>query len=94
MIRQLKLTHGKIMFHHAVITPSRILLEGPYVTQSNRIIQCYQGHDSSLVNFFLRVKFRDKDHLPYRLDATVNSTGFLWQRIGRILCEGLELGRP
>jgi RNA-dependent RNA polymerase len=92
MIRPLKLTYGKIMCHHAIITPSRILLEGPYVTQSNRVIRRYQDHDPSLVDFFLRVEFRDEDHLAYRWDATVNSTGFLRQRIGRILREGLELG--
>jgi RNA-dependent RNA polymerase len=92
MIKPLIITHGHIMCHHAVITPSRILLEGPYVTQSNRVIRRYQNHDPSLVNCFLRVEFRDEDHLAYRWDGSVDSTSFLQQRIGRILCEGLELG--
>lgn len=91
MIKPLKLTHGNIMCHHAVVTPSRILLEGPYVTQSNRVIRRYQNHDPSLVDSFLRVEFRDEDNFAYRWDATIDSTGFLRQRIGRILREGLEL---
>jgi RNA-dependent RNA polymerase len=91
-IKPLNLASGKILCHHAVITPSRILLEGPYVTQSNRVIRHYQTHDPSLIDYFLRVEFRDEDLLSYRWDYWVDSTSFLQKRIGRILHEGLEIG--
>ena len=91
-ITPMKLTPGKVLCHHAVITPSRILLEGPYVTQSNRVIRHYQSHNPYLIDYFLRVEFRDEDLLSYRWDYGVDSTSFLQKRIGRILREGLEIG--
>jgi RNA-dependent RNA polymerase len=94
-IRPLKLAQGHILCHHVIITPSRILLEGPYPTQSNRVIRHYQNHNSKLVERFVRVEFRDEDHLAYRWDGNVDGTLFLQQRVGGTLREGFELGgRP
>jgi RNA-dependent RNA polymerase len=78
--------------HHVIITPSRMLLEGPYTTQSNRVIRRYQSHDSSLAEQFIRVEFRDEDRLAYRWDGDVDGTWFLKQRVGGILRHGFELG--
>ncbi|KAI9452160.1 RdRP-domain-containing protein [Russula earlei] len=92
MIKPLKLPQGHILCHHAIITPSKILLEGPYITQSNRVIRRYQNHDPKLVERFARVEFRDENHLAYRWDGDVDGTWFLQQRIGGILAEGFEIG--
>jgi RNA-dependent RNA polymerase len=91
-IRPLQLTQGHISCHHIVITPSRILLEGPYATQSNRVIRRYQNRDPTLAERFVRVEFRDEDRLAYRWDGDVDGTWFLQTRVGGILREGFELG--
>jgi RNA-dependent RNA polymerase len=91
-IDPLRLSPGHISCHHVIITPSRILLEGPYTTQSNRVIRHYQSHDPSLAERFIRVEFRDEDRLAYRWDGDVDGTWFLKQRVGGILRHGFELG--
>jgi RNA-dependent RNA polymerase len=91
-IKPLRLAPGHISCHHVIITPSRILLEGPYTTQSNRVIRQYQSHDPNLAEQFVRVEFRDEDHLAYRWDGDVDGTWFLKQRVGGILRHGFELG--
>jgi RNA-dependent RNA polymerase len=89
IIKPLRLAPGHISCHHVIITPSKILLEGPYTTQSNRVIRHYQSHDPNLAERFIRVEFRDEDCLPYSCDGEVD---FLKQRVGGFLRQGLELG--
>lgn len=48
--------------HHVTYTPTRVVLEGPYVIQSNRVIRQYPDHQEH----FIRVDFRDEDRLQYR----------------------------
>jgi RNA-dependent RNA polymerase len=91
-LKPLKLAQGHISCHHVVVTPSRILLEGPYTTQSNRVIRRYQNRDPALVERFIRVEFRDEDRLNYRWDGDVDGSWFLRQRVGGILREGFTLG--
>ena len=91
-IRPLRLAPGHISCHHVIVTPSKILLEGPYATQSNRVIRHYQDHDPALAESFIRVEFRDEDRLAYRWDGDVDGTWFLQQRVGGILRHGFELG--
>jgi RNA-dependent RNA polymerase len=78
---------GMVYCHHLTVTPSRFLLEGPYVVQSNRIIREYKGFESN----FLRVDFRDEDRLSFRWDRTADGKSFLESRVGGILKNGLEL---
>jgi len=91
-IKPLRLATGHISCHHVIVTPSRILLEGPYTTQSNRVIRHYLSHDGSLTERFIRVEFRDEDRLAYRWDGDVDGTWFLKQRVGGTLRHGFELG--
>ncbi|KAI9446028.1 RdRP-domain-containing protein [Lactarius indigo] len=91
-LRPLRLAQGNISCHHIIITPSRILLEGPYPTQSNRIIRHYQSHDPALVEHFICVEFRDEDRLQYRWDGEVDGSWFLQHRVGGILRDGFTLG--
>ena len=51
------------------MTPTRFLLEGPYVVQSNRVIRDYEGYEHN----FIRVDFRDEDHLQYRWEKDVRT---------------------
>lgn len=64
-----------------------MILEGPYATQSNRVLREYRDHE----DHFIRVDFRDEDRLQYRWDREVDGTSFLKQRVGGILKEGFEL---
>jgi RNA-dependent RNA polymerase len=90
-LKPLRLKQGHISCHHVIITPSKMLLEGPYVTQSNRVIREYQDHDPALSERFVRVEFRDEDRLAYRSDGDVDRNWFLQQRVGGILRDGFEL---
>jgi RNA-dependent RNA polymerase len=87
----LKLPPGNVLCHHVIITPSRMLLEGPRPVQSNRVIRHYHNHDPSLVERFLRVEFCDEDHLAYRWDRDVDVEWFLQRRVGGVLRNGLEV---
>jgi RNA-dependent RNA polymerase len=80
---------GQFICHHITFTPTRMLLEGPYATQSNRVIRRYRP---GLLDNFVRVDFRDEDRLSYRWDREVDGTYFLHQRVGNILKNGFELG--
>ncbi|KAI9449720.1 RdRP-domain-containing protein [Lactarius psammicola] len=91
-LKPLRLAQGHISCHHVIITPSRILLEGPYTTQSNRVIRRYLSHDPALVDRFVRVEFRDEDRLHYRWDGDVDGSWFLQQRVGGILRDGFTIG--
>ncbi|KAH9066234.1 RdRP-domain-containing protein [Lactarius vividus] len=91
-LKPLRLTQGYFSCHHVIITPSRILLEGPYATPSNRVFRHYQSHDPALVERFIRVEFRDEDRLQYRWDGDVDGAWFLQQRVGGILRDGFTLG--
>ncbi|KAJ7172136.1 RNA dependent RNA polymerase-domain-containing protein [Mycena filopes] len=73
---------------HVTVTPTRMILEGPYPIQSNRIIRRYQGYEEK----FLRVDFRDEDKLQYRWAREVDGSNFVHERVGGILKNGLFLG--
>lgn len=92
-VTPLRLAPGNFACHHITFTPTRTLLEGPYATQSNRVIRRYQkAHAPELLDNFVRVDFREEDRLPFRWDRNVDGSFLLQQRVGRILKEGFELG--
>lgn len=78
---------GRFFCHHVTFTPTRLLLEGPTVTQSNRVIREYEGYE----DHFLRVDFRDEDHLQYRWDRDVDGASYLQERVGTLLKSGFDL---
>ncbi|VDB83377.1 unnamed protein product [Peniophora sp. CBMAI 1063] len=89
----LRMNPGWFLCHHITFTPTRVLLEGPYATASNRIIRRYQKETApNQLDNFVRVDFRDEDRLSYRWDRQVDATYFLQNRVGTILKEGFELG--
>ncbi|TBU35633.1 RdRP-domain-containing protein [Dichomitus squalens] len=79
---------GKFKCYHVTFTPTRILLEGPYVSQSNRVIRQFAGYE----DHFLRVDFRDEDRLQYRWAREVDGTTLLEERVGGTLKHGFDLG--
>lgn len=84
---RLRLSPGNFNCCHVTFTPTRMILEGPYATQSNRVIREYRGYE----DYFIRVDFRDEDRLQYRWDREVDGTSYLHERVGGILKRGFEL---
>ena len=52
------------------ITTTRVLLEGPYDTQSNRVIRRYWEYR----DYFLRVEFREENRMAFRWPIEVRGT--------------------
>lgn len=71
--------------YHAKVTPSRLLLEGPFPERCNRVMRKYVGCTSN----FLRVTFMDENRLQYRFDRDVDGHGFIRERFGTLLFNGL-----
>ncbi|KAF8893574.1 RNA dependent RNA polymerase-domain-containing protein [Infundibulicybe gibba] len=82
-----KLARGNFYCCHVTFAPTRMILEGPFVTQSNRIIRLFPGFE----NHFIRVEFREEDQLQYRWDRQVDVRSFLRERVGGILKNGFQL---
>ncbi|KAG8217645.1 RNA dependent RNA polymerase-domain-containing protein [Butyriboletus roseoflavus] len=78
---------GRFFCHHVTFTPTRLLLEGPTITQSNRVLREYEGYEDQ----FLRVDFRDEDRLQYRWDRDVDGASYLQERVGTLLKRGFDL---
>ena len=72
---------------HVTITPTRLLLEGPYAIEENRVIRQFSGYK----DHFIRVDFRDEDRLSYRWKREVNSTHILNSRVRDTLKKGFKL---
>jgi RNA-dependent RNA polymerase len=73
--------------HHVCVTPTKLLLEGPFATQTNRVIRKWQAYEDN----FIRVDFRDEDRLKYNWDSETDGGSFLRDRVGGILKNGFEL---
>ncbi|KXN89587.1 putative RNA-dependent RNA polymerase 1 [Leucoagaricus sp. SymC.cos] len=82
-----KMTISTFRCRHVTFTPTRMIMEGPYATQSNRIIRRFAGYEE----FFLRVDFRDEDRLQYRWNREVDGASFVRERVGGILKNGFEI---
>ncbi|KAG1792180.1 RNA dependent RNA polymerase-domain-containing protein [Suillus plorans] len=78
---------GRFYCHRVTVTPTRLILEGPNILQSNRVIREYEGYEGN----FIRVDFRDEDRLQYRWDREVDGASFVRHRVGGLLKDGFEL---
>ncbi|KAI6111898.1 RNA dependent RNA polymerase-domain-containing protein [Pisolithus croceorrhizus] len=87
--RPFTVPNGRFFCHRVTLTPTRLLLEGPHISQTNRVIREFQGYE----DYFLRVSFRDEDRLQYRAAAVqdVDYETLLRDRVGKALKEGLYL---
>lgn len=85
--RQFIVPKGRFFCHRATFTPTRLLLEGPNISGSNRVLRKFQGYE----DYFLRVSFRDEDGLQYRCTRDVDHETLLRDRVGKALKEGFDL---
>ncbi|KAI8995541.1 RdRP-domain-containing protein [Trametes punicea] len=69
------------------ITPTTMLLEGPFPERSNRVMRTYYRSQDS----FLRVSFQDENRLQLRFDREVDGPDFVNRRVKRILLDGLTI---
>ncbi|KAH9944464.1 RNA dependent RNA polymerase-domain-containing protein [Epithele typhae] len=70
-----------------IITPTTMILDGPFPERSNRIIRTYTKNQDS----FLRVSFQDENRLQFRFDREVDGPAFINRRIKRVLLDGLNI---
>ena len=70
-----------------MFTPTRMLLDGPYPAQSNRILRQWDQH----LECFIRVNFRDENGLHYYQNGSVDIKSLLEKRVGAILKGGFDL---
>lgn len=80
-------THQQFECYHAVVTPSTIRLDGPFLEQCNRVVRKYAQHTSC----FLRVRFTDEARLQFRSDREVDCRSFIHKRFGNVLRRGLVI---
>lgn len=81
-------TRGDVfMSYHADVTPSKILLRGPYPDRMNRVLRMYAKHTAN----FLRVGFVDENSLQYRFDRDIDGRHFIQHRVGGVLTDGLTV---
>uniref|UniRef100_D8PK67 RNA-dependent RNA polymerase n=1 Tax=Schizophyllum commune (strain H4-8 / FGSC 9210) TaxID=578458 RepID=D8PK67_SCHCM len=73
---------------HVIVTPTTMILEGPFPERSNRIIRMY---DAKYHDCFLRVSFVEEGRLQYRFDREVDGRTFIRERIGPLLKKGLHI---
>ena len=72
---------GTFLCHHVTFTPTRMVLEGPYITQSNRVIRQFPGFE----HYFVRVDFRDENRTQFKWSWDVNGRPILEERVGNVL---------
>ncbi|KAK7041563.1 hypothetical protein VNI00_009150 [Paramarasmius palmivorus] len=82
------LPSGNFNCYHVTFTPTRRFLEGPYPTQSNRVIRLYPDFQDR----FMRVDFCEEDSTQYGDKREIESIPFLQSHVGHILREGFRLG--
>ncbi|KAF6766302.1 RNA-directed RNA polymerase 2 [Ephemerocybe angulata] len=73
---------------HVTITPTTMMLDGPYPERSNRVIRAYKEENEQS---FLRVTFAEEGRLQLRFDKEVDSREYLASRVGPILFDGLTI---
>ncbi|KAH8826875.1 RdRP-domain-containing protein [Flagelloscypha sp. PMI_526] len=80
-------SQGQMNIYRVTFTPSRMILDGPLPTQTNRVLRQYKDFSEH----FMRVDFRDEDRLQYRWDKAVDGASFVRERVGTILKDGFTL---
>ncbi|KAG9009177.1 hypothetical protein FRB93_005673 [Tulasnella sp. JGI-2019a] len=78
---------GYFNCYHVTVTPTRIICDGPFPDQSNRVLRRYPNN----TNCFLRVQFTDEDLLDFRWDWNVQGAAFVRERVGGVLKSGLAV---
>ncbi|KAF8609423.1 RdRP-domain-containing protein [Ceratobasidium sp. AG-I] len=79
--------NGDFSCLHVVVTPTRMILEGPSPEQLNRVLRMYPDN----WNNFLRVRFSDEDQSSFRWDPDVDVPALVKRRVGGVLKKGLVI---
>ncbi|EJF66614.1 RdRP-domain-containing protein [Dichomitus squalens LYAD-421 SS1] len=69
------------------VTPTTMILEGPFPERSNRVMRKYYHSQDC----FLRVSFQDENRLQYRFNREVDGRRFIDLRVKRVLLEGIRI---
>ncbi|CAE6449490.1 unnamed protein product [Rhizoctonia solani] len=80
-------TNGDFPCLHVIVTPTRILLEGPEPEQLNRVLRMFPNHWDN----FIRVSFTDEEQGQLRWDSEVDGSRFVRERVGGLLRYGLTI---
>lgn len=72
---------------HVTVTPTRILLDGPFPEKNNRVMRQYSQYTFN----FLRVNFADETGYLYRVDRDKDDRTFIHERFGSVLRDGIEI---
>jgi RNA-dependent RNA polymerase len=85
-----KIPDNCIVIRSAIITPSTMMLNTPYIEMTNRVIRKYKEH----ADRFLRVRFEDDETRGYaRINATSQKTmDEVLSKIFRTLTRGIVIG--
>ncbi|KAG9018984.1 hypothetical protein FRB90_007564 [Tulasnella sp. 427] len=78
---------GTFDCYHATVTPTRVVLDGPYPDRTNRVLREYPLNQDS----FLRVSFTDEEFHTLRWSRDVDGPSFVRHHVGGILKRGLEV---
>ncbi|KAI0649133.1 RdRP-domain-containing protein [Trametes meyenii] len=84
---ELPLKTGTLKCYHAKVTPTKVLLQGPFETQSNRVVRKYHDYREN----FMRVEFREETGMPLRWPKEVSGRLLIEQRFGHVLKKGLTI---
>ncbi|CUA73903.1 hypothetical protein RSOLAG22IIIB_01424 [Rhizoctonia solani] len=82
-----KAKNGDFPCLHIVVTPTRVLLEGPAPEQLNRVLRMFPNNWDN----FIRVSFTDEERGQLRWDSEVDGNAFVRERVGGILRHGLTI---
>ena len=72
---------------HVIVTPTTMILEGPFPERSNRVMRTYVKNQDC----FLRVSFQDENRLQYRFDRDVDGHDFINRRVKDVLLKGITI---
>ncbi|KAG8918661.1 hypothetical protein FRC02_002193 [Tulasnella sp. 418] len=78
---------GVFNCHHCTVTPTRMILDGPFPDQTNRVLRRYRDNN----HYFLRVNFLDEEQLNFRWDRDVDGASFVRFRVGGTLRKGFTI---
>ncbi|PIL32054.1 RNA-dependent RNA polymerase [Ganoderma sinense ZZ0214-1] len=70
---------------HVTITPTTMILEGPFPERSNRVMRTYYRNQDC----FIRVSFQDENRLQFRFDRDVDGRSFINRRVRGVLRDGI-----
>lgn len=79
-------SHQSVLTYKAMVTPTSLLLSGPELVASNRVLRRHSKH----TGHFMRVVFADEDGRPVSWKARANQDE-IYNRFRKVLQEGIQV---